>query len=77
MYVNHQFSKSVYCYGAFLGKSISHSVYRKYRNLCNRQENHIGAEHLLFFPIRNELPFVKARKVKSLEFPPFAKLTLV
>ena len=37
----------------------------------------IGVEHLLFFRIRNELQFVKARKVISLEFPRFVKLTQV
>ena len=34
-------------------------------------------KHLPFFRIRNELQFVKARKVIPLEFPPFAKLTQV
>ena len=35
----------------------------------------MGVEHLLFFRIRNELQFVKARKVISLELPPFVMLT--
>ena len=30
---------------------------------------HIGVEHLLFFRIRNELQFVKAREAIPLEFP--------
>ena len=64
------------CYGTFLGKNRFHSV-SEYRSLCSRQVKHIGVEHLLFFRIRNELQFVKARKVISLEFPPFAKLTQV
>ena len=51
--------------------------FRKYRNLCSRQVKPIGVEHLLFFRIRNELQFAKARKVISSEFPPFAKLTKV
>ena len=44
--------------------------FRKYRSLCSRQVKPIGVEHLLFFRIRNELQFVKARKV-------FSKLTQV
>ena len=52
--------------------------FRKYHSLCSHQVKHMGVEHLLFFRIRNELQFVKARKVISLEFPPpFAKLTQV
>ena len=50
---------------------------RKYRSLCNRQVKHIGVGHPLFFRIRNGLQFVKARKVISLEFLPFVKLTQV
>ena len=49
--------------------------FRKYRSLCSRQVKPIGVEHLLFFRIRNELQFVKARKEISLEFPSFSKLT--
>ena len=56
---------------------IDFTQFRKYCSLCSRQVKHIGVEHLLFFRIRNELQFVKARKVISLEFPPFAKLTQV
>ena len=48
---------------------VDFTQFRKYRSLCNRQVKHIGVEHLLFFRIRNELQFVKARKVISLEFP--------
>ena len=51
--------------------------FRKYHSLRNRQVKHIGVEHLLLFRIRNELQFAKARKVISLEFPPFATLTQV
>ena len=39
--------------------------FRKYRSLCYRQVKHRGVEHLLFFGIRNELQFVRARKVIS------------
>ena len=58
-----------------LSVKIYFTQLRKYRSLCNRQVNHVGVEHLLFFRIRNELQFVKARKVMSLEFPPFVELT--
>ena len=51
--------------------------FRKYHSLLNRQVKYIGVEHLLLFRIRNELQFVTARKVISLEFPPFATLTQV
>ena len=51
--------------------------FRKYRSICNRQVQHIRVEHLLFFRIRNELQFVKAKRVISLEFPPFVKLNEV
>ena len=37
----------------------------------------MSVKHLLFFRIRNELQFVKAQKVISLEFAPFVKLTQV
>ena len=56
---------------------VDFTQFRKYRNLCNRHVKHIGVEHPLFFGIRNELQFVEARKVISLEFPPFVKLTQV
>ena len=56
---------------------IDFTQFRKYRCLCNRQVKHIGVEHPLFFPIRNELQFIKARKVISLEFPRFVQLTEV
>ena len=64
------------CHGTFFSK-IDFTQFRKYRSLCSRQVKHIGVEHLMFFRIRNELQFVKARKVISLEFPLFAKLTQV
>ena len=56
---------------------IDFTQFRKYRSLCSRQVKHIGVEHLLFFRMRNELQFVKARKVISLEFTPFVRLTQV
>ena len=68
--------KMVVCYGTFFSK-LDFTQFRKYRSLCSRQVKPIGVEHLLFFRIRNELQFVKARKVIPLEFPPFAKLTQV
>ena len=54
---------------------IDFTQFRKYRSLCNRQVKHIGVDYLLFFRIKNELQLVKARKVISLEFLPFGKLT--
>ena len=57
---------------------IDFTQFRKYRSLCNRQVKPIGVEHpALFFRIRNELQFVKARKVIFLEFAPFVKVTQV
>ena len=57
---------------------IDFTQFRKYRSVCNCQVKHIGVEHLLFFRIRNNLQFVKARKVLiSLAFPPFVKFTQV
>ena len=60
---------------------IDFTQFRKYRSLCSREVKRIGVEHLLFFRIRNEgeefSSVAKARKVISLEFAPFVKLTKV
>ena len=56
---------------------IDFTQFGKYRSFCNRQVKHIGVGHPLFFRIRNVPQFVKARKVISLEFLPFVKLTQV
>ena len=65
-----------FCYETFFSK-IDFTQFRKYRSLCGRQVKNIGVEHLLFVRIRNELQFVKARKVISLEFTPFVRLKQV
>ena len=57
---------------SFLAKADL-TQFRKYRNLCSRQVKHIGVEDLLFFRIRNEIQLVKTRRVRTLEFLPFAK----
>ena len=65
------------CVTGHFSVKVDFTQFRKYWSLCNRQVKHTGVQHPMFFRIRNELQFVKARKVISLEFPPFVKLTQV